>query len=74
MMPQIPHGQVIGRPEGWTPETEEDHFTDCPICKQRVDMRDLGQVFDHWHGGPSSMTINGKHFYRRIFNWRLWWD
>jgi hypothetical protein len=66
MMPQIPHGQVIGRPEGWTPETEEDHFTVCPVCKQRLDMRDLGQVLDHWHGGPRWLTINGRTTYMPI--------
>lgn len=27
--------------------TEADHFYTCEVCKQAVDMRQLGQVFHH---------------------------
>jgi hypothetical protein len=26
-----------------------EHFFECAICGQQVDMRDLGQVFEHEH-------------------------
>ena len=29
-----------------------DHFMTCPVCARRLDMRDLGQVMEHYHDGP----------------------
>lgn len=36
-----------GRPDGWTPSSEADHFMECPGCGERFDMRDLGQALHH---------------------------
>lgn len=38
-----------GKPKGWQPRDERDHFILCPCC-ELLDMRDLGQVLDHLHG------------------------
>jgi len=35
------------------PAGEHDHFLECPVCGQTLDMRDLGQALDHWHDGPA---------------------
>jgi hypothetical protein len=51
-VPSLAPGEVIGRPDGWTPAGEADHFMDCPVCGQNFDMRDLGQALEHWHEGP----------------------
>lgn len=39
-----------GKPLGWWPQTERDHFLRCPACGEMLDMRDLGQILDHLHG------------------------
>ncbi|WP_247281683.1 MULTISPECIES: hypothetical protein [unclassified Bradyrhizobium] len=39
-----------GKPSGWQPRTERDHFIRCPICGKMLDMRDLGEVISHLHG------------------------
>lgn len=39
-----------GKPDGWEPQNESDHFVRCPICDKVLDMRDLGEVLDHLHG------------------------
>jgi hypothetical protein len=31
------------------PGSEEGHWMICPVCGERVDLRDLMQVLDHWH-------------------------
>lgn len=36
-----------GRPDGWQPRSEADHYIRCTICGEVFDMRDLGQVLDH---------------------------
>jgi hypothetical protein len=59
-MPHILHGQVIGKPDGWQPSNETEHFMDCPVCGQNFDMRDLGQALEHWHEGPSSLLLDGE--------------
>jgi hypothetical protein len=41
------------------PAVEADHFMDCPVCGERVDMRDLGQALEHWHEGP--LDQRGKY-------------
>lgn len=44
--------RIIGRPDGWVPERESDHFMLCPVCGGKLDCRDLSQVLKHWHDGP----------------------
>lgn len=39
-----------GRPEGWKPDGEADHFLECPTCGHMIDMRDLAEVLEH--AGP----------------------
>jgi hypothetical protein len=39
-----------GKPLGWRPQEERDHFIRCQICGELLDMRDLGEVLDHLHG------------------------
>lgn len=34
-----------GKPDGWKPQSEEDHFMRCPVCHEWFDMRDLCQAF-----------------------------
>jgi hypothetical protein len=36
-----------GKPKGWQPGSERDHFIRCPCCGEMLDMRDLGQVLEH---------------------------
>lgn len=45
--PSLPRGEVTGKPEGWTPACEVDHFMKCPDCGGWIDMRDLGMVLEH---------------------------
>jgi hypothetical protein len=44
-----------GQPTGWQPQTELDHFMQCPVCRRFFDMRDLMAVLDHWHEGRKSL-------------------
>ncbi|MCK1622410.1 hypothetical protein IVA98_03955 [Bradyrhizobium sp. 160] len=39
-----------GKPLGWAPQDEREHFIRCTICDEWLDMRDLGEVLDHLHG------------------------
>lgn len=39
-----------GKPIGWQPQREQDHFIRCAICGERIDCCDLGQGLDHLHG------------------------
>jgi hypothetical protein len=41
-----------GKPYGWTPQTELEHFMRCPVCHKWFDMRDLVEAFEHYHDGP----------------------
>lgn len=50
---KIPH--IVGKPDGWTPQTELEHFMPCPVCGAVFDMRDLSAVFEHWHEGPENL-------------------
>lgn len=52
----VRRGEFIGKPKGWTPESEADHFMRCPACGARIDMRDLGQAFEY--AGPLPSRIN----------------
>lgn len=38
-----------GRDADGVAQTEADHYAKCPGCGQWLDMRDLGQVFEHAH-------------------------
>lgn len=49
-----------GRPYRWTPQTELDNFTRCPVCHQWFDMRDPVQAFEHMHDGAEAMQEQGK--------------
>jgi CRISPR/Cas system type I-B associated protein Csh2 (Cas7 group RAMP superfamily) len=40
-----------GRDADQVARTEADHYAKCPGCGQWLDMRDLGQVFEHIHDG-----------------------
>jgi hypothetical protein len=40
-------GDNIGKPAGWTPESDLDHFMVCPGCGAVIDMRDLGMALQH---------------------------
>jgi uncharacterized C2H2 Zn-finger protein len=49
-----------GKPSGWTPQSELDHFMRCPGCGKIFDMRDLGQAVDHLHDGPDDAPAPEK--------------
>lgn len=40
-----------GRDADHVARTEADHYAKCPGCGKWLDMRDLGQVFEHIHDG-----------------------
>jgi hypothetical protein len=40
-------GTIVGRRVGDPPESEAEHFIQCPACNGWIDCRDLGQVFEH---------------------------
>jgi len=44
-----------GRPDGWTPTSEADHFEKCPVCGHMIDCRDLAEVMEHMepHEAPT---------------------
>jgi hypothetical protein len=44
---EVPRGKYIGKPTDDPPQDEAEHFIKCPACGGWIDMRDLGQVFDH---------------------------
>lgn len=46
-MKEIPRGRYVGRHLGEPPKDEAEHFMRCPTCGGWIDMRDLGQVFEH---------------------------
>jgi len=45
--PVVRRGQYIGKRVGGKPKDEAEHFMRTPQCGGRIDMRDLGQVFEH---------------------------
>ena len=47
LLPEVPRGKHIGKPVGAPPTNEADHFIQCPVCTEWIDMRDLGQVIEH---------------------------
>lgn len=52
----MPDEPSKGVPTGWTPQTELEHFMQCPVCGEWFDMRDLGKALEHWHEGPEPLT------------------
>ncbi|WP_029583039.1 hypothetical protein [Bradyrhizobium sp. URHD0069] len=62
-----------GRPSGWTPTTEQDHFMKCPVCHHEFDMRDLSQALEHWHNGPDDEGAGPlKKVRQAMAVWRWW--
>ena len=57
--PVIKPGDIIGKPAGWTPESDLDHFVVCPGCGALIDMRDLGWHFSMLASCPTLMTRRG---------------
>jgi hypothetical protein len=45
-------------------KTEADHLGDCPVCGASVDMRDLGQVLAHMHGGEIEILESSEWPFR----------
>lgn len=45
-----------GIPTGWEPKADWEHFTICPTCGKRYDMRKLDQALEHVHGGKIEMV------------------
>jgi hypothetical protein len=43
----VRRGQFIGERVDGEPDDEAEHLMRCPRCGGLVDMRDLGQVFEH---------------------------
>jgi hypothetical protein len=43
----MPPPENPGRPDGWTPTSEADHFEKCPTCGHLIDCRDLAEVMEH---------------------------
>jgi hypothetical protein len=39
--------RVIGRPDGWTPQGDGDHYAHCETCRQWFDVRQLEAVLYH---------------------------
>ncbi|TRC78496.1 hypothetical protein FJV80_24450 [Mesorhizobium sp. WSM4310] len=46
---------IPGKRHGRKTAREEDHFYSCPYCGQKVDQRDLRQVF--WHEEPGHQAL-----------------
>jgi hypothetical protein len=44
--------RIVGRDADSENVTELEHFGHCCVCGQVFDMRELGQVMQHWHDGP----------------------
>jgi hypothetical protein len=54
----VPRGKYIGRRLGDPPKDEAEHFMRCPMRNGWVDMRDLGQVFEH--EGAAATSARGS--------------
>ncbi|TIO11074.1 MAG: hypothetical protein E5X89_17615 [Mesorhizobium sp.] len=55
----------MGRPHDREPRAEAEHFVQCPICKQMIDMRDLGQVLHHADEAASELKARSPRLWRR---------
>jgi hypothetical protein len=45
-----------GQPTGWVPNTEREHFMECPVCHLWFDMRDPNNIGNPIHGGKIEMV------------------
>jgi hypothetical protein len=48
----VPHRTIRGHRLGPAVNSEAEHFYRCKQCGQIVDMRELGEVFDHEGDAP----------------------
>lgn len=51
---------AIGKPgqrAGGEPVDEREHFIKCPMCGHMIDMRNLGEVFEH-EGPHEALRLN----------------
>jgi hypothetical protein len=62
----IPRETIIGRRLDGKPESETEHFTICPSCGERFDMRDLGAVLDHER---RCRNRKPNRLFRALLNW-----
>ena len=51
--------QSLGKPSGWTPAGETDHFVLCLACGQAFDMRSLDEVLHHAQQGHLPLPLDG---------------
>lgn len=52
--------RIRGQPADGAPADRQSHFTVCPGCGARIDMRDLDEVVRHIHGEEVPFTWRGK--------------
>lgn len=43
------------------PESEREHYLQCPDCNGWIDMRDLADVFRHQHYIRENMIVSFSH-------------
>lgn len=58
-MDETKTARIVGKPDGWVPLTELEHFMQCPLCGKMLDCRDLSDVFAHVHEGPELKFLEG---------------
>lgn len=49
--------RIVGKPDGWIPESELGHFMACPVCGEMLDCRDLSAALQHLHDGPETLFL-----------------
>jgi hypothetical protein len=54
---------IPGKQHGGDPVDERDNFMTCPICGQRLDMRDFRQVA--WHDQRGHRPLESRSFMSR---------
>jgi hypothetical protein len=42
-----PRRIIVGKPDGWTPQGDGDHYAYCQTCRQWFDVRELEAVLYH---------------------------
>lgn len=52
--------KIRGKPDGWTPQTELEHFMKCPVCHEWFDCRDPANIAQHWHEGPEEPNASSE--------------
>ncbi|HEY1020875.1 MAG TPA: hypothetical protein VGE06_01125 [Flavisolibacter sp.] len=43
------------------PESEREHYLQCPDCEEWMDMRDLADVFRHQHFIRENLSVSFSH-------------